>query len=113
MRKIIFLITSIICFIIAWCLGYQAIMFEVADDGWNTYLAIPAFLAFNSCGAWFIYVSNAPLCGHERMLRSALRDLLGDVEGYNCDRAAFGMPVEHEEHPFHESVMTARAALNA
>lgn len=46
-----------------------------------------------------------------RMTRKALELLLSDVESTSVDRAAYGMPVENEEHPFHESVTKARLVL--
>ena len=44
-------------------------------------------------------------------LHDALERLLADVEAICCDRLAYGMPVEDPDHPFHDSVTTARAAL--
>jgi len=44
-------------------------------------------------------------------LRDALERLLADVEAICCDRLAYGMPVEDPDHPFHDSVTAARAAL--
>ena len=42
---------------------------------------------------------------------AALRTLLDDAEGIAAPRGAYGMPITDEEHPWHESVMAARAAL--
>ena len=44
-------------------------------------------------------------------LRDALEHLLADVEAINCTPKCFGMPVEDPNHPFHESVKTARDVL--
>ena len=41
----------------------------------------------------------------------AFAELLGQVESYECDPGAFGMPVEDEDHPWHETVLKARKAL--
>lgn len=46
-----------------------------------------------------------------RMYRRALKGLLSNMEATCCGRAAYGMPVEHEDHPFHESVTKARLVL--
>jgi len=42
----------------------------------------------------------------------ALNLLLQDVEDVACGVNAYGMPVENEEHPFHESVLKARKVLS-
>ncbi len=44
-------------------------------------------------------------------LRDALERLLADVEAIACTPKCYGMPVENPDHPFHESVKVARAAL--
>ena len=44
-------------------------------------------------------------------LRDALERLLADVEAICCTPKCFGMPVEAADHPFHDSVTAARAAL--
>lgn len=43
-------------------------------------------------------------------LDDAFGFLLADVENIACGEAAYGFPVENEQHPFHESVLRARAA---
>ena len=44
-------------------------------------------------------------------LRDALECLLADVEAIAGTPRCFGMPVEHPDHPFHDSVTAARAVL--
>jgi len=44
-------------------------------------------------------------------LRDALERLLADVEAICCTPRCYGMPVENSDHPFHDSVTAARAAL--
>lgn len=46
------------------------------------------------------------------ILRAALSGLLADVESICCDPNAYGMPVTDPDHPFHASVISARAALD-
>lgn len=42
-------------------------------------------------------------------LLTALSALLADVESIACDKAAYGFSVEDEQHPYHNSVLQARA----
>jgi len=44
-------------------------------------------------------------------LRAALGRLLSDVEADVASPAAYGFPVEDEQHPYHKSVLAARKAL--
>ena len=44
-------------------------------------------------------------------LRDALERLMADVEAICCTPKCYGMPVEDPDHPFHDSVTVARAAL--
>ncbi len=44
-------------------------------------------------------------------LRDALERLLADVEAICCTPRCYGMSVEEPDHPFHDSVTAARAAL--
>lgn len=44
------------------------------------------------------------------VVEDSLGLLLADVESSQCDVAAYGMPVENEDHPFYESVLQAREA---
>ena len=44
-------------------------------------------------------------------LRDALERLLADVEAICGTPRCYGMPVEDSDHPFHDSVTVARAAL--
>lgn len=44
-------------------------------------------------------------------LKAALGGLLSDVEADVASPGAYGYPVEDEQHPYHESVLAARAAL--
>jgi len=44
-------------------------------------------------------------------LRDALERVLSDVEAICCTPKCYGMPVEDPDHPFHDSVTTARAVL--
>ncbi len=44
-------------------------------------------------------------------LRDALEHLLADVEAIACTPRCYGMSVEDPDHPFHESVKTARCVL--
>ena len=44
-------------------------------------------------------------------LRDALERLLADVEAIACTPKCYGMRVENPDHPFHDSVTTARAVL--
>lgn len=43
-------------------------------------------------------------------LTDAFSLLMVDVESFVCCAAAYGYPVENEQHPFHESVLRARTA---
>ena len=45
-------------------------------------------------------------------LRNALELLLADVEAIAGTPKCYGMPVEHPDHPFHDSVKAAREALS-
>ena len=55
-------------------------------------------------------ISRPRVAEDDTQLVSALRLLLSDMESLSGEEA-YGCPVEDEEHPFHESVTAARAAL--
>jgi hypothetical protein len=52
-----------------------------------------------------------PLFAAAPKLLTELELLLADVEGEHAGEAAYGIPITDPEHPWHERVMRARAAI--